>query len=140
MTQAEDLCDDISKKYNLHSQIGFSLYFTIDDRMVSVPNSYFFFDMYREVMNSVNRLRKSKTELSEMKISENLKVIFMRKIWIDCLPGRDIEADTKFHFYQEVVKYLKNFHQCSRKDAVDLAALIYISGHADNREELSNIQ
>ncbi|OXU26252.1 hypothetical protein TSAR_006991 [Trichomalopsis sarcophagae] len=135
-TRGMDMCDEISKKLQLHSSAGFSLYFRIADRLISMPQYYFFFDFIREVIDWIIRLKRVHSDVT---FDTKYQVLFMKKIWIDCLPGRDKNADSKFHFYQEAVKYLRGYHKCNKHDAIELAALIYTSGHADSKEELSQI-
>ncbi|XP_008207626.1 myosin-VIIa [Nasonia vitripennis] len=135
-TRGMDMCDEISKKLQLHSSAGFSLYFQIADRLISMPQYYFFFDFIQEVIDWIIRLKRVHSDVT---FDTKYQVLFMKKIWIDCLPGRDKNADSKFHFYQEAVKYLRGNHKCNKQDAIELAALIYTSGHADSKEELSQI-
>ena len=131
------MCDDISKKLQLRGPDGFSLFFKVAERAISVPQYYFFFDFIREVMDWITRITHKQLDDS---IDIQYQVLFKKKIWIDCLPGRDKNADSKFHFYQEAMNYLRGYHKCNKKDTIELAALIYISGHGDNKEELNHIQ
>lgn len=131
------MCNELCEKLQLRGRDGYSLFFKIADRIISVPHYYFFFDFIHEVIDWKTRLGHKPSDES---MRTEYQVLFMKKLWIDCLPGRDKNADSKFHFYQEATKYLRGYHKCSKRDAIELAALIYISGHAHNVEELSQIQ
>lgn len=77
-------------------------------------------------------------------------VMFKRKLWLNVIPGRDPVADLMFHFpqvfsqtrtfkpprvasmrdvcgasVQEVPKYLKGRHNCTREDMIHLGGLLF---------------
>lgn len=49
----------------------------------------------------------------------------MKKLWLNTVPGKDINADHKFYFHQEVPKVINGYYKISKAEAVKLAALIY---------------
>lgn len=139
-TRVEDLCQLITKQLELTGYKGFSLYFKIGDRVIPVSEKSFFFDSTRQVMNLIIRFTGGRPEEYVDIHNQGYQILFMRKIWINCLPGHDKVADAKFHFYQEVNKYLRGYHSCSKKDATLLAVLIYRSRHGTNNRELNIIR
>lgn len=49
----------------------------------------------------------------------------MKKLWWNTVPGKDLNADHKFYFHQEVPKVINGYYKISKAEAVKLAALIY---------------
>ena len=85
----------------------------------------------------------------------------MKKLWTNTVPGKDRNADTIFHFHQELPKLLRGtgslkrllvgrillfsigvvsgYHRCTKEEAVRLAALIYRVRFGENKSEMQNI-
>lgn len=61
----------------------------------------------------------------EQQINCNYQLFFMKKLWINTVPGRDKNADQIFYFPQEVPKYLNGYYKVPKADAVRFAALLY---------------
>ena len=51
--------------------------------------------------------------------------------------GRSLKSS--FSFTQELPKYLRGFHKCSREDAIHLAGLIYKARFGDDRPQIASI-
>jgi len=64
------------------------------------------------------------------------QVFFMKKLWTNTVPGKDRNADVIFHFHQELPKLLRGYHQCTKEEAVTLAALIYRVKYSESKQEL----
>uniref|UniRef100_A0A3P9JH00 Myosin VIIAb n=1 Tax=Oryzias latipes TaxID=8090 RepID=A0A3P9JH00_ORYLA len=120
-TKAKDFCHNISGRLMLKSSEGFSLFVKITDKVISVPDGDFFFDFVRHLTDWIKKARHVKDVLPPL----TYQVFFMKKLWTNTVPGRDTMADSIFHYYQELPKYLRGYHKCSREEVHQLAALIY---------------
>nr|XP_010790957.1 PREDICTED: uncharacterized protein LOC104963955 [Notothenia coriiceps] len=67
------------------------------------------------------------------------QVFFMKKLWTITIPGKDSFADSIFHYYQELPKYLRGYHKCSREEVFQLAALIYRVKFEDDKSHFPTI-
>ncbi|XP_053334493.1 unconventional myosin-VIIa isoform X3 [Clarias gariepinus] len=121
-TKAKEFCLNISSKMLLKSSEGFSLFVKISDKVISVPDGDFFFDFVRHLTDWIKKARPVKDGIVP---SLSYQIYFMKKLWTNTVPGKDSKADSIFHYYQELPKYLRGYHKCSHEEAFQLAALIY---------------
>ncbi|XP_037704774.1 unconventional myosin-VIIb [Choloepus didactylus] len=135
-THVRDVCQDIATKLQLASWEGCSLFVKIADKVISQKEGDFFFDSLRQVSDWV---RKNKPQKEGAPVVLPYQVYFMRKLWLHVTPGKDENADTILHYHQELPKYLRGFHKCSREDAVHLASLIYRARFGDDRSSLASV-
>ncbi|KAF7490609.1 Myosin-VIIa [Sarcoptes scabiei] len=120
-TRAKDFCLDIAQRLNLKSAEGFSLFVKIADKVISVPESDFFFDFVRHLTDWIRKARPSR----DGSVPQfTYQVFFMKKLWTNTVPGKDRNADIRFHYHQELPKLLRGYHKCTKEDAARLAALI----------------
>ncbi|XP_069825638.1 unconventional myosin-VIIa isoform X3 [Dendropsophus ebraccatus] len=135
-TKAKDFCQDIANRLLLKSPEGFSLFVKISDKVISVPEGDFFFDFVRHLTDWIKKARPSKDGIVP---SLTYQVFFMKKLWTNTVPGKDSMADSIFHYYQELPKYLRGYHKCTREDVLQLAALIYRVKYEDDKSYFPNI-
>ncbi|XP_032888155.1 unconventional myosin-VIIb [Amblyraja radiata] len=135
-TKAKALCETITKHLGLGSSEGLSLFVQVENKVISIPEGDFFFDCVRHVSDWV---RKEKRVPEDLAGSVSYKVLFMRMLWINILPGRDLKADLLLHFPQELPKYLRGYHSCTRDDAVQVAAFLYKVKFNDDKSQFVNI-
>ncbi|EGW04278.1 Myosin-VIIa [Cricetulus griseus] len=121
-TKAKDFCQNISSRLLLKSSEGFSLFVKIADKVISVPENDFFFDFVRHLTDWIKKARPIKDGIMP---SLTYQVFFMKKLWTTTVPGKDPMADSIFHYYQELPKYLRGYHKCTREEVLQLGALIY---------------
>ncbi|XP_063287598.1 unconventional myosin-VIIa isoform X2 [Pelobates fuscus] len=135
-TKAKDFCQDIANRLLLKSPEGFSLFVKISDKVISVPEGDFFFDFVRHLTDWIKKARPSKDGIVP---SLTYQVFFMKKLWTNTVPGKDPMADSIFHYYQELPKYLRGYHKCTREDVLQLGALIYRVRFEDDKSCFPNI-
>ncbi|TRZ19187.1 hypothetical protein HGM15179_007928 [Zosterops borbonicus] len=135
-TKIQTLCQNIASKLQLHSWEGFSLFVKIADKVISQNEADYFFDSLRQVTDWNRRNKPGKDGAA---LSVAYEVYFMRKLWLNVTPGKDLKADTIFHYHQELPKYLRGYHKCSKDEAVQLAGLIYKAHYNNDRTQLAAI-
>ncbi|XP_063762884.1 LOW QUALITY PROTEIN: myosin VIIAa [Eleginops maclovinus] len=135
-TKAKDFCLNISTRLLLKSPEGFSLFVKISDKVISVPEGDFFFDFVRHLTDWIKKSRPAKEGIVP---SLTYQVFFMKKLWTNTVPGKDSFADSIFHYYQELPKYLRGYHKCSREEVFQLAALIYRVKFEDDKSHFPTI-
>nr|XP_040150133.1 unconventional myosin-VIIb isoform X1 [Ictidomys tridecemlineatus]XP_040150134.1 unconventional myosin-VIIb isoform X1 [Ictidomys tridecemlineatus] len=135
-TRVRDVCESIATRLQLASWEGCSLFIKISDKVISQKEGDFFFDSLRHMSDWV---KKNKPQKEGAPVTLPYQVYFMRKLWINVAPGKDVNADTILHYHQELPKYLRGFHKCSREDAVHLAGLIYKAQFDNDRSQLASI-
>ncbi|KAL4630719.1 unconventional myosin-VIIa-like [Arapaima gigas] len=121
-TRVEDLIQSIAEQLMLLSGDGFSIFVKTPDKVLSLNEADYFFDSLRKITDWTKFARKTK---DGGPINMNYMVFFMRKLWFSVIPGRDLEADLMFHFPQELPKYLRGYHTCSKEDMVVIAGLLF---------------
>ncbi|XP_071454099.1 myosin-VIIa-like [Hetaerina americana] len=134
-TRAKDFCHNIAARLKLRSSEGFSLFVKIADKVISVPDSEFFFDFVHYLTEYIKKTRPTRDGVAPQFLYQ---VFFMRKLWVNALPGRDRNADLIFHFYQELPKYIRGYHKVTREEAVLLAAYIFIAKYNHKKLESPN--
>ncbi|KAG5883060.1 hypothetical protein JTB14_010448 [Gonioctena quinquepunctata] len=130
MTRASDLCNAIAARLELKSIDGFSLFVAISDKVFSVPHDTFFYDFLSELINWKKQLLPNWAKAAQ--IDAQYQVFFMKKLWTNVVPEKDPYADQIFHYHQELPKYLKGYHKCSKQDVTKLAAFILRARYEDN--------
>ncbi|CAF92932.1 unnamed protein product, partial [Tetraodon nigroviridis] len=136
-TRAKDFCQNISSRLLLKSAEGFSLFVKISDKVISVPEGDFFFDFVRHLTDWIKKSRPATKDGIIPCLT--YQVFFMKKLWTSTVPGKDSFADSIFHYYQELPKYLRGYHKCSREEVFQLAALIYRVKFEDDKSHFPTI-
>uniref|UniRef100_A0A671LN89 Unconventional myosin-VIIa-like n=1 Tax=Sinocyclocheilus anshuiensis TaxID=1608454 RepID=A0A671LN89_9TELE len=133
-TKAKDFCLNITGRMMLQSYEGFSLFVKISDK-VRLQKGDFFFDFVRHLTDWI---KKARTVKDGTVPSLTYQVFFMKKLWTNTIPGKDPMADSIFHYFQELPKYLRCYHKCSLEEAFQLAALIYRVRFEEDKSQFHN--
>ncbi|XP_016133906.1 unconventional myosin-VIIa-like [Sinocyclocheilus grahami] len=120
-TRIKDLCRNIAKDLRLSSSDGYSLFVKTSTKVVSMDSKEYFFDNLRQLTDVVKKGKKVKEATPAI---VPYLVLFMRKLWFNVIPGKDITADLTFHFPQELPKYLRGYHNVSKEEMISLAGLL----------------
>nr|XP_061834366.1 unconventional myosin-VIIa-like [Nerophis lumbriciformis] len=121
-TKIKDLIRNISNKLQLASAEGFSIFIKTRDKVLSLNDSDYFFDSLRQI---TDWSKNAKLNKDAGQVNVSYLVFFMKKLWFNIIPGRDLEADLIFHFPQEVPKYLRGYHVVTKEDLVNIASLLF---------------
>ncbi|XP_073732354.1 unconventional myosin-VIIb [Misgurnus anguillicaudatus] len=121
-TRIKDLCRQIAKDLRLSSPDGYSLFVKTSNKVESMNSEEYFFDNLRQLTDVVKKGKKNKETAPTI---VPYLVLFMRKLWFNVIPGKDLTADLTFHFPQEVPKYLRGFHSVSKEDMISLGGLLF---------------
>ncbi|KAF4079290.1 hypothetical protein AMELA_G00191340 [Ameiurus melas] len=132
-TKIRDLIKTIASKLGLISDDGFSIFVKTPDKVLSLNEADYFLDSLRQI---TNWSRKTKTVKDGGPVNISYQVYFMRKLWFNVMPGRDQEADCIFHYPQELPKYLRGYHRCTKEEMVQLAALLFRAKVENDKTQL----
>uniref|UniRef100_A0A8C5FSW9 Myosin VIIBa n=1 Tax=Gadus morhua TaxID=8049 RepID=A0A8C5FSW9_GADMO len=122
-TRVRDLVQSISEKLGLISADGFSVFVKTPDTVLSLNEADYFFDSLRQITD----WSKNAKRVNEVggPVSVSYMVFFMRKLWYNVIPGRDLEADLIFHYPQELPKYMRGYHVVTKEEMVHIGALLF---------------
>uniref|UniRef100_A0A6Q2XFJ6 Myosin VIIBb n=1 Tax=Esox lucius TaxID=8010 RepID=A0A6Q2XFJ6_ESOLU len=123
-TRIRDLVRNIAYKLILNSADGYGLSMKTPDKVVSLNDQDYFFDSLRQTTNQPKKAKRGLC-VTGTPVTMPYLVIFMRKLWFNVTPGRDLTADLTFHFPQELPKYLRGFHTCTKEEMISLAGLLF---------------
>ncbi|XP_062411317.1 unconventional myosin-VIIb [Sardina pilchardus] len=122
-TKIKDLTRTIATKLELMSAEGFNMFIKTPDKVLSLNDTDYFFDSLRQITDYSKTAKRVREGAAPVNVQ--YQVFFMRKLWFNVVPGRDLEADVIFHFPQELPKYLRGYHQTAKEDLIRLAGLLF---------------
>ncbi|XP_040911103.1 unconventional myosin-VIIa-like [Toxotes jaculatrix] len=118
-TTIKDLCWSVASQLKLSSAEGYGLYLKTADKTMSLDEHKYFFDSLRQTSITPKKAKRVK------EVNQAYLVIFRRKLWFNVNPGKDQVADLTFHFPQELSKYLRGYHNCTKEDMINLGGLLF---------------
>ncbi|XP_071348422.1 unconventional myosin-VIIa-like isoform X2 [Trachinotus anak] len=121
-TTMRDLCSSVAAHLNLSSADGYGLYLKTSKKVTSLDEQKYFFDSLRQTSDAPKRAKRVK-ESNQANVP--YLVILKRKLWFNVSPGKDQIADLTFHFPQELPKYLRGYHSCTKEDMINLGGLLF---------------
>ncbi|KAL7849296.1 hypothetical protein SRHO_G00209190 [Serrasalmus rhombeus] len=121
-TRIRDLCRNIANNLALSSADGYSLFAKTTNKIVSMNDQQYFFDNLKQLTDTPKKGKRAKEGAASI---IPYLVLFMRKLWFNVTPGKDLMADLTFHFPQELPKYLRGYHTVSKEELIDLAGLLF---------------
>ena len=76
--------------------------------VISLPENDFFFDFVRALSDWLKRLSRgpaladgeTRADARTASLSSSYQVYFMKKVWATTVPGDDLVADSRFHYWQ----------------------------------------
>ncbi|XP_018532939.1 unconventional myosin-VIIa isoform X2 [Lates calcarifer] len=131
-TTIKELCYSIASHLKLNSADGYSLYLKTPNKVMSLDEERYFFDSLRQTSDSP---KKGKRVREGNQANVPYLVIFKRKLWFNVTPGKDQVADLTFHFPQEMPKYLRGNHNCTKEDMITLGGLLFRSKVDSDRSQ-----
>ncbi|XP_062120932.1 myosin-VIIa isoform X2 [Drosophila sulfurigaster albostrigata] len=132
-TRGAALITDIAQRLELKSQLGYSIFLKIGEKVYAMPEEEFVFDYITELLHFVRQQKSIRASCDA-----HYQLHFMRKLWLDSQPGNDINADLIFSYPQELHKYLKGYYAVDLEQSLQLAQLIYSADQ--QRDEALQLQ
>ncbi|ESO02636.1 hypothetical protein HELRODRAFT_188784 [Helobdella robusta] len=132
---AKELCESLAEQLKLKTAEGFSLFIKMADKVISIPEGDFFFDFVQHLTEWVNKSKGTMGTGTQF----NYQVFFMKKLWSSTVPGYDVNADVRFHYYQELPKLLLGYHKCTVDDALKLAGFITAVKYSSKPDALASL-
>uniref|UniRef100_A0A4W6BYZ4 Myosin VIIBb n=1 Tax=Lates calcarifer TaxID=8187 RepID=A0A4W6BYZ4_LATCA len=127
-TTIKELCYSIASHLKLNSADGYSLY-------LKTPNKVGLDDIYFPKIPVFTPLVLILFCFPGNQANVPYLVIFKRKLWFNVTPGKDQVADLTFHFPQEMPKYLRGNHNCTKEDMITLGGLLFRSKVDSDRSQ-----
>uniref|UniRef100_A0A183C4P7 Myosin motor domain-containing protein n=1 Tax=Globodera pallida TaxID=36090 RepID=A0A183C4P7_GLOPA len=131
---AKELCERIASTIGLQSAFGLFLFVKVGEKVVCIPPEEHFFDFIHQLQKWARKTLLRQNGDAQQNEQFAYKVHFMRKVWLDVVPGQDLRQDLIFHYYQELPKYLRGYHAIGKKDAAQIGALILRAQTKDGKQ------
>ncbi|KAL8577201.1 hypothetical protein ACOMHN_061328 [Nucella lapillus] len=132
-TRISDIKREMKKRLRLRNIAEYSLFLSGPNSMHCLPDRGFYFDcLAHSDIYWLKPLAESGGDSTSSGLTAAVGLVMLKKIWVNVRPGEDPEADRHFHFPQEVPNFVRGYHQCSRREVIQLSALLYRSRFEDD--------
>lgn len=122
-TRAMDVIQNVVRELNLNSEDQFALYLEVEDEMRCIKSDEFLLDVLRLTMPEIqSQLSQKRTVTS----SPPSPLYFMRKLWLNVVPGKYVIEDRLINFPQAMKNFLHGYYKCSLEQTLELGTLIFI--------------
>uniref|UniRef100_A0A5K3ER39 Myosin motor domain-containing protein n=1 Tax=Mesocestoides corti TaxID=53468 RepID=A0A5K3ER39_MESCO len=122
-TRAADVVRDVVRRFCLASVEHFALYIEVDGELRCIKPEEFVLDALRLTMPEIPQQISLKRHMTFPPPSS---LYFMRKLWLNFIPGQDPIEDRQINFPQAMKNFLSGYYQCSPEQALELSTLIFI--------------
>uniref|UniRef100_A0A672ZHG2 Myosin VIIBb n=1 Tax=Sphaeramia orbicularis TaxID=375764 RepID=A0A672ZHG2_9TELE len=124
-TTIKELCYTVASQLKFKSVEGYGLYLKTASKGLVTTQDFIF-------MCSFSLMIKGKPGYQA---NAAYMVIFKRKLWFNVSPGKDLIADLTCHFPQELYKYLRGYHNCTKEDMFTLGGMLFRSEVDSDRSQ-----
>ncbi|KAL5971614.1 Myosin-VIIa [Taenia solium] len=122
-TRAMDMIQNVARELNLTSEDQFALYLEVEDELRCIKSDEYLFDALRLTMPEIQLQLPYKPTITSPPPSP---LYFMRKLWLNFVPGKYVIEDRLINFPQTMKNFLRGYYKCSLEQALELGTLIFI--------------
>ncbi|KAL5112725.1 hypothetical protein TcWFU_008437 [Taenia crassiceps] len=123
MTRAMDVIQNVVRELGLNSEDQFALYLEVEDELRCIKSDEFLLDALRLTMPEIQPQLSQRRTIASPPPSP---LYFMRKLWLNFVPGKCVIEDRLINFPQTMRNFLRGYYKCSLEQTLELGTLILI--------------
>ncbi|KAI0980820.1 hypothetical protein GJ496_003139 [Pomphorhynchus laevis] len=136
ISKESDISAKLASSLKLVSPNEYALLIKTNKEVISITPEQYFFDFIR---HNSDQYSKDNAYKATRDYRFKYQLNFIRKLWINIIPGEDVQADIRFHYPQESSKYLRGVYNLEIDDAVAIASLMYRAKHGDDTSRFATL-